>query len=40
MEWLIDVTGSLAVPGLYLAATSAISLTALILIARRVRLHL
>ncbi len=40
MEWLIDITGSLAVPGLYLAATSAISLAALILIARRIRLHL
>ncbi len=32
MEWLIDTTGSLAVPGIYLAATSFISLVALVAI--------
>ena len=40
MEWLIDRTGVLATPGLYLAATSAISLAALLAIGWRVRLRL
>ena len=37
MEWLIGATGRLDVPGFYLAATSAISLAALLAIVRRTR---
>ncbi len=40
MEWLIQSTGLLAVPGLYLAATSLISLGALLIIGRRITLAL
>ena len=40
MEWLIQATGLLSIPGLYLAVTSLISLVALVVIGRRVRLAL
>ena len=40
MEWLIQTTGLLGVPGLYLAVTSLISLAALLVIGRRIRLAL
>ena len=40
MEWLIQATGSLGVPGIYLAVTSAISLASLVIIGRRIRLAL
>jgi MHS family proline/betaine transporter-like MFS transporter len=40
LEWLIERTGSPTIPGLYLAATSAITLAALLLIGRFVPLRL
>ncbi len=40
LEWLIDRTGSRTVPGLYMAATSAVTLGALLIIRRRVPLGL
>ncbi len=40
LEWLIDLTGNRTIPGLYMAATSLITVAALVIIRRRVRLHL
>jgi MHS family proline/betaine transporter-like MFS transporter len=40
LEWLIDVTGNTSVPGLYMAATSLVTVTALLVIRRRVTLRL
>ena len=40
LEWLIEATGNRAVPGLYMAGTSLITVTALLIIRRRVPLRL
>ncbi len=40
MEWLIQRTGMVTIPGIYLAVTSLISLAALLVIGRRIRLLL
>ena len=40
LEWLIDRTGNETIPGLYMAATSAITVVALLIIRQRVRLRL
>jgi MHS family proline/betaine transporter-like MFS transporter len=40
MEWLVRITGNATMPGLYLAATSAITFLALVVIQRRVPLRL
>jgi MHS family proline/betaine transporter-like MFS transporter len=40
LEWLIDVTGNPTMPGLYIAATSLLTLASLLVIRKRIRLHL
>ncbi len=40
LEWLINITGNQTIPGIYMAVTSLITVTALLIIWRRVPLHL